>query len=131
MQTVAATLSSSAQPVASTVQRLSAGGAQALPTVLPPAPALPGLFVKVALGAGAVLALAVAAGCWLWVAAGLLKWALPLLAFPLPVLVLGCWHRHQIKADMRLLHAGVVGAILPPVNPKLVPVFGPWLGQDG
>lgn len=130
-QTVAATLSSSAQPVASTVQRLSTGGAQALPAVLPPAPALPGLLVKVALGTGAVLALSVAAGCWLWAAAGLLTWALPLLAFPIPVLALGCWHRRQIKADMRLLHARVVGAILPPVNPNLVPVFGPWLGRDG
>lgn len=131
VQTVAATLSSSAQPVAATVQRLSAGGAQALPAVLPPAPALPGLVMKAALGLGAVLALAVAAGCWLWAAAGLLKWALPFLAFPIPVLVLRCWHRRYIKADMRLLHAGVIGAILPPVNPKLVPVFGPWLGRDG
>lgn len=130
-QTVAATLSSSAQPVAATVQRLAAGGAQSLPAVLPPASDLPALLVRVALGLGAVLALTVAAGCWLWAAAGLWKWALPVLAFPLPVLVLGCWHRRRIKADMRLVHAGVIGAILPPVNPKLVPVFGSWLGRDG
>ncbi|WP_322489358.1 hypothetical protein [Chloroflexus sp.] len=131
VQTVAATLSSSAQPVASTVQRLAAGGVQALPAVLPPAPALPGLLVKIALGFGAVLALTVAAGCWTWAGGGLLKWALPFLSFPIPVLMLGCWHRRRIKADMRLLHAGVIGAILLPVNPKLVPVFSPWLGRDG
>lgn len=130
VQTMADTLSSSTQTVAGSVQRLSGSGAQALPAVLPPAPGLSGLVVKIALGVGTVLALAVAGGCWAWATAGLL-WALPLLVFPLPVLALGCWHRRQRKADMRLLHAGVVGAILPPVNPNLVPVFSPWLGRDG
>lgn len=130
VQTIAATLSSSAQPVAGNVQRLSAGGAQALPAVLPPAPPISPLLVRAALGAGAVLALAVAAGCWLWAAAGLLKWALPLLAFPIPALLVGCQHRRRIKADMRLLHAGVTGVILPPVNPKQVPLISPWLGRN-
>ncbi|NNJ12214.1 hypothetical protein EKD04_017940 [Chloroflexales bacterium ZM16-3] len=130
VQTIAATLSSSAQPVAGSVQRLSAGGAQALPATLPPAPALPPLALRVVFGAGAVLALAVAVGCWLWAAAGPLTWALPILALPIPALAVGCWHRRQIKADMRLVHASVVGAILPPANPKLVPLIGPWLGRS-
>jgi hypothetical protein len=130
VQTIAATLSSSAQPVAGSVQRLSAGGAQALPATLPPAPTLPPLALRVALGVGIALALAVAVGCWLWAAAGPLKWALPLLCLPIPALAVGCWHRRQIKADMRLVHASVIGAILPPANPKLVPLIGPWLGRN-
>lgn len=129
VQTIGATLSSSAQPVAGSVQRLSASGVQSLPAVLPPALALPAQATRIALGVGIGLALAVAAGCWLWASAGLLKWALPLLVVPLPTLALHAGHRRQIKADMYLLHAGAVGAILPPMNPKLVPLFGPWLGR--
>ena len=129
VQTMAATLSSSAQPIAGSVQRLVAAGERALPATLPPAPALHPLVLRLALGLGVVLAVGVAAGCWVWAAAGLLLWALPILALPLPALVVGCWHRRQIKADMRLLHAGVVGVILPPMNPKLVPLIGPWLGR--
>lgn len=129
VQTMAATLSSSAQPVAGSVQRLSAGGAQALPTVLPPAPALPVLVLRIALGVGAVLALMVAVGCWRG-AAGSLTWALPLLCLPIPALAVSVWHRRQTQVDLLLRHAGVVGAILPPVNPKLVPLIGPWLGRN-
>jgi hypothetical protein len=130
-QTIAATLSSSAQPVAGNVQRLSAGGTQALPAALPAAPPAPFLLIRAALGIGVVFALAVVGGCWAWATAGLLKWALPALVFPLPVLVVGCWHRRRINADMRLLHAGATGAILPPVNPKQVPLISPWLGRNG
>lgn len=131
VQTVAATLSSSAQSVAATVQRLTAGEARALPAVLSSAPVLPGTHVRVALGLGGGLALAAAAGCWRWAAASLVPWALPILVFPIPVLVLGCWHRRHSNADLRLVHAGVIGAILPPINPNIVPIIGPWLGRDG
>jgi len=131
VQTVAATLSSSAQPVASTVQRLTAGAAQALPAVLPPAAALPAWAVRVALGLGMGVGLAVAGGCWVWAPATLVPWALPILVGLLPVLGLGCWHRHRRRDDLRLVHAGVIGAILPPVNPRLVPLVSPWLGRDG
>jgi hypothetical protein len=131
VQTMASTLSSSAQAVAGSVQRLAAGPPQALPAILPPAPALPKVLVRSALGAGGALALLVAAGCWAWPAAGPVTWALPLLSLPIPVLALQCWHRRQTQADMRLLHAGVGGAILPPINPNLVPLVSPWLGYDG
>ena len=128
VETMAATLSSSAQAVAGSVQRLAAGGAQALPAVLPPAPLLPTKAVRVALLGGAALAVVVAVGCGRGVADPLL-WALPLLAFPIPALALGCGHRRQIQADRHLVHAGVCGVILPPANPNLVPLISPWLGR--
>lgn len=130
VQTMAATLSSSAQSVASSVQRLAAGGAQALPATLPPPPTLPRRLVQIALGIGGILLALAAVGCWAW-SPPLLAWALPPLLVPLPALTLAAWHRRAAQADLALTHAGVVGAILPPVNPQLVPLFHPWLGHDG
>lgn len=131
VQTLAATLSSSAQPTAGSVQQLSAVEGQTLPAVIPPAPPLPPRWLAVSLGLGVLLTLTVALGCWAWAGVSLLRWALPVLAFPLPALALGCWHRRRAGADVRLRHAGITGAILPPVNPKLVPLISPWLGREG
>jgi hypothetical protein len=127
VQTLAATLSSSAQASADSEQRLMASAVQTLPAQLPPPPALPRALWRGAWAFGGILLPLVALGVWYW-PVSLLWWALPILALPLPPLILGAWHRRRAQADLRRQHAGILGAILPPVNPKTIPIFHPWFG---
>lgn len=129
VQTMAATLSSSAQAVANAQQRLSAGGVQVLPAVVDPRPPFPALLRTVGIALGVILMLASAVGLWVF-KAPLLLWVWAPLLLPLPFLGLAAFHRKRVNAELPQAYQAVVNSVMPPVNPKIVPLIGDWLRKD-
>lgn len=127
VQSMAATLASSAQAIATMQQRLVGGGPQILPAVLDPIPAFPARLRAVGLVIGGVLAAAVAAVLLAFQAPILLWFAIPFLV-PLPALALAARHRKHYRADVPLIHGAVINHVMPPTNPRIVPLISDWLG---
>lgn len=129
VQTLASALAASAQAVGLRSQRLQAGSVQVLPAVVAPPPPL-----AIARRAGGVLVgvlLAALLTHLLW-RVGLvspLGWALPFLVLPLPLLVLAAHQRACTDAALVQRHAALLEGLLPPRNPRLVPIWWPWLGH--
>jgi hypothetical protein len=131
VQTIGAALSSSAQAVATSTQRLQAGPVQVFPAVVQAPPPFPRSQRRASLAIGLILATAL--GLFLWrfglAPARPLLWAILPLAFWLPVLVLAARWRKRTNADMAHQHAAIIGGLLPPRNPRAVPIWWPWLGR--
>ena len=80
------------------------------------------------------VALVVAAGAFAaWMLFGNLAhpllWAVPPLLLWLPVLALAARWRKRTDADLPLRHAAILTGLLPPRNPRVVPIWWPWLGR--
>ncbi len=131
VQTIGAALAGTAQPVATQTQRLQAGPVQLLPAVVPPSPPFPRSQRRVGLLLGLLLAGLLALFLWRWglAPARPLLWGVVPLALWLPVLVLAARWRKRSNADLVERHAGIVVGMLPPRNPRLVPLWWPWLGR--
>lgn len=131
VQTMGAALAASTQAIALTSQRLQAGPVQILPAVVPPRLPFPKMQNRVGLTAGVLLAAVLAFVLW---RSGLthahsVLWAVPPLVLPLPVLSLAAHWRKRTDADLPLRHAASLVGLLPPRNPRVVPIWWPWLGR--
>jgi hypothetical protein len=131
VQTIGTVLAGSAQAVGSQQQRLQLGPILVLPAVVPPSPPFPRSRWRVGLIAGAILAGLVAFALWRF---GLylgrpLVWAIPPLALWLPLLLLAASWRKRTNAELPRQHAAIIGGIPKPRNPRVVPIWWPWLGK--
>jgi len=131
VQTIAAALAASAQAVAANTQRLQAGPVQVLPAVVQAPPHLPRRHTCVGLLAGVLLAamLALLLGRTGLAHMHPLAWAVVPLAFGLPLLALAARWRQRTDAELPRRHAALLGGVLPPRNPQVVPIWWPWLGH--
>ena len=127
VQSMAATLASSAQAVATMQQRLVGGSPQILPAVLDPIPPFPAALRNVGLALGATLAAIVAAFLLIFQAPIVLWLVIPWL-IPAPALALAARHRKRYRADVPLIHGMVLNHVMPPTNPRIVPLISDWLG---
>lgn len=132
VQTMGTALAASAQSIALTSQRLQVGPVQVLPAVVSPRPPFPKMQKRAGLIAGALLAAVLALVLWQSGQALLhpVLWAVPLLALWLPVLALAAHWRKRTDADLPLRHAAILVGLLPPRNPRVVPIWWPWLGRN-
>ena len=129
--TIGAALAGSAQAVALSAQRLQAGPVQLLPAVVPPRPPCPRRQRWLGLISGVLLAAMLAL---LLRRSGLaltypLAWAVVPLVFWLPLLTLAAAWRRRTDAELPLRHATLLAGVLPPRNPRVVPLWWPWLGR--
>jgi hypothetical protein len=131
VQTIGAALAGSVQAAATQTQRLQAGPAQVFPAVVQPSPPFPRRLRRVGLTVGIILAGLLALLLWRWgLAAGhRLLWAIPPLALWLPLLTLAVRWRKRVNAELVERHAAIIGGLLPPRNPRVVPIWWPWLGR--
>ncbi len=131
VQTMAASLSASTQAIALTSQRLQAGPVQVLPAVVSPRPPFPKMQKRVGLITGVLMAAVLAFVLWRsgQALAHPLLWVVPLLVLWLPVLALAARWRKRTDADLPLRHAAILTGLLPPRNPRVVPIWWPWLGR--
>lgn len=131
VQTMGAALAASAQAIALTSQRLQAGPVQVLPAVVSPRPPFPKMQKRAGLIAGGLLAVVLAFVLWRsgQTFAHPVLWAVPSLALPLPVLTLAAHWRKRTDADLPLRHVASLAGLLPPRNPRVVPIWWPWLGR--
>lgn len=127
VQSMAATLASSAQAVATMQQRLVGGGPQILPAVLDPVPPFPVALRNMGLAVGGVVAAVAAALLFVFQAPILLSAVIPFLV-PIPALGLAARHRKRYRADVSLIHGAVINHVMPPTNPRIVPLISDWLG---
>ncbi|KAB8140789.1 hypothetical protein F8S13_22585 [Chloroflexia bacterium SDU3-3] len=130
VQTMAGAFAASTQAVGMVSQQLRLAGVQVYPAVVPPPARLP-LALRVV---GALLGLALGgwAGWYLWaraVAVGAL-WAVPALLLLLPLLALAAWWRRRTNADLGQRQRAALLGLMPPQNPRLVPLWWPWLGHS-
>jgi len=131
VQTLGATLAASVQAVALQSQRLQAGPVQVLPAVVPPVTPFPKIQKRIGLVAGVILAAVLAFIFWRFGLATTrpLLWAIPPFVLWLPVLALAARWRKRTNASLPLRHAAIVVGVLPPRNPRVVPIWWPWLGR--
>ncbi len=130
VETLGATLASTAQAVASVQQRLIAGPPQVLPAVVEPPPPVPRTHTSVAWALGGAVAVLCAAllllhgspwPTWLWVPCGA----------SIPPLVVRIWHRRRHQEDRYWRYLTVTRGVMPPTNPRVVPLIGAWLPPRG
>ena len=131
VQTIGASLAASAQAIALTSQRLQAGPVQVLPAVVSPRPPLPKMQNRIGLVAGVLVAAVLAFVLWRsgQALAHPLLWTAPPLVLTLPVLALAARWRKRTDADLSFKHAALLAGVLPPRNPRMVPIWWPWLGR--
>jgi hypothetical protein len=126
VRTMSAAFAGSAQSIGTTEQRLRAGPVITLPAVLPPREPLPKTMRRVAWIMGLVLALVLA----VLVRHTVMLWPIPALSLFIPVLAVASWRRRKTQADLHERHAGLLMSVLPPRNPRCVPVWAEWLGRN-
>lgn len=129
LQTIGATLAATAQACDQQTQRLQAGPTIALPAVAAPAPPLPLPWRLAGADLGGMIAIGMAIMLLrVGVSDGLvLLGAGAALAAPPLVLAAG-WHR-RTRAQQALDRALILAGALPPRNPRVVPIWWPWLGR--
>lgn len=132
VQTMAASLAASTQAIALTSQRLQGGPVQVLPAVVPPRLLFPKMQKRAGLIIGVLMATVLVFVLW---RSGLgfvrpLLWTVPPLVLWLPVLALAARWRKRTDADLLLRHSAILSGVLPPRNPRVVPIWWPWLGHS-
>lgn len=125
LRTVSAAFAGTAQTTGTTEQRLRAGPVTVLPAVLPERPALPRIARRLAWIAGFILA---------GVLGFLLRhnamlWPIAALSMFVPIMAVATYWRRKTKANMYDQHASLVKSVLPPRNPRCVPIWSAWLGR--
>lgn len=130
--TMGAALAASTQSIALTSQRLQAGPVQVFPAVVPPRLPLPRVWKGSGLIGGVLIAVMLTFFLW---RSGMTMthpflWAVPPLMLWLPVLSVAAVWRKRTDADLPLRHAAILGGLLPARNPRVVPIWWPWLGHN-
>lgn len=130
VQTMGSSLAGTAQSVGLTAQRLQAGPVQVFPAVIAPTLPLPKAQRWIGFVLGLLLALGVAAGLWFThlLPAPSLLWAVPVLVLWIPLLLIASQWRKRQQADQVLRYGAIISGVMRPRNPRVVPLWWPWLG---
>ena len=129
LQTIGDALAATAQACDQQTQRLQADSATVLPAVVTPAPPLPSTWRLAGAGLGSMIAIGMAIMLFRAGAAGTLALFGAALALLTPPLALAATWRWRTRAQQALDHALIVAGALPPRNPRVVPIWWPWLGR--
>lgn len=130
LQTIGAALAGSAQGLGLKSQRLRAGPVMTLPATPSLCARMPHSWWRGGMASGVMIGIAIAfMPVPLTRGQPLLAWAIPLLVAGLPLLALAARWRSRSGRHLARRRAALLAGQLPPRNPRVVPIWWPWLGR--
>lgn len=129
VETIAGAFAASTQAIGMVSQQLRLAGVQVYPAVIAPPARLPVALRVVGGLVGLALGGLAAWGLWARAVPMGALWAVPALLLPLPFLVVAAWWRRRTNADLGQRQRAALLGLMPPQNPRLVPLWWPWLGH--